>query len=84
MHILIIMRTTIDIADDLRERLLIEAHRSGRRGYSEIVEEALRLYFSRFSDNNGRADIVKKLYGSEKYVSNMKEAETRENWRTGR
>ncbi len=78
------MRTTIDIADDLRERLLIEAHRSGRRGYSEIVEEALRLYFSRFSDNDGRAGIIKELYGSEKNDSKMKETETRKNWRTGR
>ncbi len=77
------MRTTIEIADDLRERLLVEAHRSGRRGYSEIVEEALRLYFADFPDNNSRASLIQELYGSEKYDS-TKDNKTRQNWRTGR
>ncbi len=78
------MRTTIEIPDDLRERLLIEAHRSGRRGYSEIVEEALRRYFSEDTDGNGRAGIVHELYGSERDDPEKMGIETRKNWRTGR
>lgn len=78
------MRTTIEIPDDLRERLLIEAHRSGRRGYSGIIEEALRRYFSEYSDGSGRASIVRELYGSERDNPGKKGIETRKNWRTGR
>jgi len=78
------MRTTIEIPDDLRERLLVEAHRSGRRGYSEIVEEALRRYFSEYSDGDGRTSMVHELYGSERNDTKIMDVKTRKNWRTGR
>lgn len=38
------MRTTIEIRDDLRAKLLDLAARRGEKGFSRLVEEALDLY----------------------------------------
>lgn len=40
------MRTTVEIRDDLRAKLLTLAAERGEKGYSRIVEEALELYLT--------------------------------------
>lgn len=40
------MRTTVEIRDDLRAKLLALAAERGEKGYSRIVEEALELYLT--------------------------------------
>ncbi len=85
MHILVTMRTTIEISDNLREHLLVEAHRSGQRGFSGIVEEALHRYFAEKTENsNNRKELIHELFGSEKEDSSELNIETRGKWRTGR
>lgn len=41
------MRTTIELSDEHRSRLVELAARRGEKGFSPIVEEALDLYFAR-------------------------------------
>ncbi len=41
-----LMRTTIEIPDDQRARLLEIAARRGEKGFSSIVQEALVQYFA--------------------------------------
>ncbi|MEW6457502.1 MAG: hypothetical protein AB1441_00305 [Bacillota bacterium] len=43
------MRTTIEIPDDKRAKLLAIAARRGFRGYSQIVNEALDLYLAKYA-----------------------------------
>lgn len=38
------MRTTIELPDELRERLLAVAAMRGEKGYSQIIVEALEKY----------------------------------------
>lgn len=40
------MRTTVEIRDDLRAKLLTLAAERGEKGYSRIVEEALERYLA--------------------------------------
>lgn len=40
------MRTTVEIRDDLRAKLLALAAERGEKGYSRIVEEALERYLT--------------------------------------
>lgn len=47
------MRTTVEIRDDLRAKLLTLAAERGEKGYSRIVEEALERYLS---DENRREE----------------------------
>lgn len=47
------MRTTVEIRDDLRARLLEIAARRGEKGFSKIVEEALESYLRRDGDGEG-------------------------------
>jgi predicted transcriptional regulator len=42
-----LMRTTIELSDQYRARLLELAARRGEKGFSSIVEEALGRYFAR-------------------------------------
>lgn len=39
------MRTTVEIKDALRAELLKAAAERGQKGFSEIIEEALKQYF---------------------------------------
>lgn len=41
------MRTTIEISDDKRAKLLAIAARRRLRGYSQLIDEALELYLAR-------------------------------------
>jgi predicted transcriptional regulator len=53
------MRTTIEIADETRARLLELAARRGEKGFSTIVQEALDDYFR--SEENRRARTERAL-----------------------
>jgi metal-responsive CopG/Arc/MetJ family transcriptional regulator len=58
------MRTTIEIRDDLRARLVGLAAARGEKGYSKIVEEALELYLLDESRRNERTGELLALRGS--------------------
>ncbi len=79
------VRTTIEIPDDLRQRLVVEAARTGVRGYSAIVEAALRAFFAG-EVREERAREVHDLFGSDVGLSvDLGDAaSTRDSWRTGR
>lgn len=76
------MRTTIELPEDLRERLILEAARTGVRGFSGIVVEALRQYFSTYPEHDDRESIVRELYGCEKTDGPPEGIATRGTWRT--
>jgi len=44
------MRTTVEISDDLRARLLQRAARRGEKGFSRLVNEALEQYLDAEAD----------------------------------
>ena len=50
------MRTTVEIPDQLRARLLALAARRGEKGYSRLVEEAIARYVDEWE---GRAKVVR-------------------------
>lgn len=58
------MRTTIEISDEMRAKLLALAARRGLRGYSEIVNEALRLYLEQETEKNRDLEDILSLAGS--------------------
>lgn len=49
------MRTTIEISDEQRAKLLETAAKRGEKGFSSIVEKALEEYFEAEA---GRADTI--------------------------
>ncbi|TVR67245.1 MAG: hypothetical protein EA427_14400 [Spirochaetaceae bacterium] len=80
------MRTTIELPEDLRYQLLHEAARTGQRGFSRIVEDALRRYFSGGSGQTGRDEQIEALYGADRAAKGLYEREdgtVRDHWRTG-
>ncbi|MEW6229416.1 MAG: ribbon-helix-helix protein, CopG family [Bacillota bacterium] len=58
------MRTTIEISNELRAKLLALAARRGLRGYSEIVREAVEEYIARQDKKQEALEKVLKLKGS--------------------
>lgn len=54
-----LMRTTIELSDEHRARLLELAARRGEKGFSSIVEEALGRYFAR--EDRPRAEVDRAL-----------------------
>lgn len=82
------MRTTIEIPDELREKLVSEAARLGEKGYSGVVQRALRSYFERKSAPKERQETIRRLRGSEAGDLSVEEeyariASVRGNWRSG-
>lgn len=80
------MRTTIELPEDLRYQLLREAARTGQRGFSHIVTEALRQYFSGGSKQPSRDEAIEALFRSDPGANKIYETEGREvrdRWRTG-
>ena len=77
------MRTTIEIPEDLRQKLVSEAMGRHKRGFSEIIVEALEEHFQK--GNEKRLAVIEKLRGclSEKeYKMEMTRLkEGRQNWR---
>ena len=55
------MRTTIDIPNDLRQKLITEAARRNLKGFSLLVTEALKDYFN--TKRNNREETIVKLKG---------------------
>ncbi|MDA3948223.1 MAG: hypothetical protein PF508_03270 [Spirochaeta sp.] len=77
------MRTTVEIPDELRLRLIEESARIGERGYSGVVARALNEYFSQHSGSSGIDDRVDALFGSQG-DADAHSGVTRSAWRTGR
>ena len=78
------MRTTIELPDDLRRRVVSEAAARNLRGYSQVIVDALRAYFDGGQDN--RQSVVARVRGSLSAqaadTENRRLAEVRANWRT--
>ena len=78
------MRTTIELPDDLRQRVAAEALARNLRGYSQVIVDALLAYFDGKSDD--RRSIVSRVRGSlsarEAQEEKRRLAEVRANWRT--
>jgi hypothetical protein len=49
-----VMRTTIELKDESRARLLEMAARRGEKGFSSIIDEVLDLYLSAAEAGEGR------------------------------
>jgi predicted transcriptional regulator len=50
------MRTTVEITDEQRAKLLHEAARRGEKGFSSIIQEALDQYFAAETERGARID----------------------------
>ncbi len=77
------MRTTIDLPNDLRQKLISESAARNKKGFSSIIVEALRNYFD--LKGNGRKKAIQSLKGcmnEEEYLQELKRIdEGRANWR---
>lgn len=58
------MRTTIELKDESRARLLEMAARRGEKGFSTIIDEALDLYLAAAEAGEGRRRAALALRGS--------------------
>jgi predicted transcriptional regulator len=58
------MRTTIEITDEQRSKLLAAAARRGEKGFSTIIREALDHYFESESARQERVARALKAIGS--------------------
>ncbi len=58
------MRTTIEITDEQRSKLLEAAARRGEKGFSTIVREALDHYFESESARRERVERALATFGS--------------------
>lgn len=63
------MRTTIEIPDELRAKLLELAARRGEKGYSRLVEEAIARFLAEWE---GREDVVREAVA---VIGSLSEAE---------
>ena len=58
------MRTTIELRDDLRARLLEMAARRGEKGFSSLVEEAVEMYLEAQRELDTARQIALEARGS--------------------
>ncbi len=58
------MRTTIDLDDEQRARLLDLAARRGEKGFSMIIREAVDLYLSEILKDNAKRRAALDLKGA--------------------
>lgn len=58
------MRTTIELPDELRARLLALAARRGENGFSHLVQEALTRYLDELDRRDELARKAKSAIGS--------------------
>ena len=58
------MRTTIEITDEQRSKLLEAAAKRGEKGFSSIVQEALDHYFEASADRRERVARGIKVLGA--------------------
>ena len=77
------MRTTIELPENLRQKLASEAVGRNKKGFSEIIVEALEEYFQK--GNEKTKAVIKRLKGclNEKEYRKeiMRLEEGRKNWR---
>ena len=82
----LLMRTTIEIPDDLRAKLLELAAKRGQKGFSEIVSEAIRklLHVETQMDKIRRHAISLKGKLTKTEAESLKEycQEIRQSWRS--
>jgi len=58
------MRTTVEITDEQRSKLVEAAARRGEKGFSTIVQEALDHYFESESARRERVERALATFGS--------------------
>jgi metal-responsive CopG/Arc/MetJ family transcriptional regulator len=58
------MRTTVELSDEIRAKLLELSARRGDKGFSALVEEALERYFDEHENRRRRADEARGVLGS--------------------
>ena len=79
------MRTTIEILDEHRAKLLELAARRGEKGFSKLVQEALELYLDEIAAREGRLSEALGAIGSldDEDVNELRESvrQVRERWR---
>jgi len=81
------MRTTIEITDELRARLLAMAARRGEKGFSGLVGEAIERYLTaeeaREADRKKSAalDVLGSFSDEEADALEERTKRLRENWR---
>ncbi len=68
------MRTTIEMSDDVRGRLLAIAARRGMKGFSSLVQDALESYLAELDSENERVRRAVLLKGAfrENDANNMR------------
>ena len=68
------MRTTVEMSDDVRARLLQIAARNGIKGFSHLVQEALEAYLDGFDSENEKVRRAILLKGAfrERDANNMR------------
>ncbi|MGB9660854.1 MAG: ribbon-helix-helix protein, CopG family [Moorellaceae bacterium] len=75
------MRTTIEISNETRAKLMALAAKRGLRGYSEIVNEAIEEYLARLERREEEIAEILKLAGSlSEEESRQYAARTKEFW----
>lgn len=75
------MRTTIEISNETRAKLMALAARRGLRGYSEIVNEAIEEYLAKVENREKEIAEVLKLAGTLSERESQEYADrTREFW----
>jgi len=87
MHdIFALMRTTIELSDDLRSRLLAMAARRGDKGFSHLVQEAVERYLTEEEERLARTREAVDAIGSlsEEQAERMRESirTLRATWRS--
>lgn len=78
------MRTTVELSDDLIAALHVLAVKKGHRGYSRIMEEAVKHYLHDLEKKSGDRSVLMRLRGSwnteEAVETRKKLEEIRKNW----
>lgn len=79
------MRTTVELSDEIRARLMELAARRGERGFSAIVEDAVARYLEEEEERRRRARDARDVLGtmSEDEASHLEESvrALRDRWR---
>lgn len=80
------MRTTIELADDLIAALHALAVKKGYRGYSRVMEEAVKHYLRKNEKKDLSLSVLMKMRGSwnaeEAAETKKRLEEMRKNWRS--
>jgi predicted transcriptional regulator len=59
----LVMRTTVEITDEQRAKLLHEAAKRGEKGFSGIIQEALDQYFAAETERAAKIDRALRVLG---------------------